>query len=388
MRKLSKILYFATEIFPKVGGIQKYNFLFANALSELYGKDSVILVPSSNDYDPERSFYKFKIVFSKGVVESGFLKIFNPLIKAINSLFMLIKYKPSIVFISHIDQSMIPFVFSRLLLRKVALLTYGSEVWNKLSIFKLWVLRNTDAVCAISKYTAQRLEEKGVKNKKIFMMPNAVDFDIFKPKEKNSNLVKKLNLKDECVLLTVGRMDMSEQHKGHDIAIEALSLVVNSYKKIRYLIVGNGDDVPRLKEMAVNLGVINFINFIGNVSESELVDYYNLCDVYLMPNRIEVKNDMSIGEGFGIVFLEANACSKPVIAGNMGGSVEAVIDGYNGLIVDSLFKEDVANKIKFLIESKDLAKKMGENGLEFVKSKYTREILKEKVQELISCMYI
>jgi phosphatidylinositol alpha-1,6-mannosyltransferase len=183
-------------------------------------------------------------------------------------------------------------------------------------------------------------------------------------------------------------MDMSEQHKGHDIAIEALSLVVNSYKKIRYLIVGNGDDVPRLKEMAVNLGVINFINFIGNVSESELVDYYNLCDVYLMPNRIEVKNDMSIGEGFGIVFLEANACSKPVIAGNMGGSVEAVIDGYNGLIVDSLFKEDVANKIKFLIESKDLAKKMGENGLEFVKSKYTREILKEKVQELISCMYI
>lgn len=388
MRKLSRILCFATEIFPKFGGIQKYNFLFANALSELYGNENVVLVPSSSDYEPERSYYKFKVVFSKGVVKSGFLKIFNPLIKAINSLFMLIRYRPSIVFMGHIDQALIPFVFSRLLLRKVVLLTYGSEVWNKLNIFKLWVLRNTDAVCVISKYTAQKLEEKGVKGKKIFMVPNAIDFDIFKPKKKNSNLMKKLNLKDDFVLLTVGRMDKSEQHKGHDIAIEALSFVVNNYKKIRYLIVGNGDDAPRLKEIAIDLGVMDFINFIGNVSESELVDYYNLCDVYLMPNRIEVKNGVSIGEGFGIVFLEANACGKPVIAGNRGGSVEAVIDGYNGLIVDSLSKEDVADKIKLLIENKDLAVKMGENGLEFVKSKYTIEVLKEKIQELISCMHI
>jgi glycosyltransferase involved in cell wall biosynthesis len=388
LRKLSRILCFATEIFPKVGGIQKYNFLFANALSELYGKENVMLVPSSSDYEPERSYYKFKIVFFKGIVESGCLKVFNPLTKTINSLFMLIKYKPSIVFISHIDQSMIPFVFSRLLLRKVVLLTYGSEVWNKLSIFKLWVLRNTDAVCVISKYTAQKLEEKGVRDKKIFMVPNAIDFDIFKPKAKNSDLVKKLNLKDEFVLLTVGRMDMSEQHKGHDIAIEALSLVVNSYNKIKYLIVGNGDDIPRLKEIAIDLGVIDFINFIGNVSESELVDYYNLCDVYLMPNRIEVKDGISIGEGFGIVFLEANACGKPVIAGNMGGSVEAVVDGYNGLIVDSLSKEDVVNKIKLLIENRDMAKKMGENGLEFVKSNYSTEILKKKLQALIGHLSI
>ncbi|MCL5985080.1 MAG: glycosyltransferase [Actinobacteria bacterium] len=362
--------------------------MFANALSELYGKDNIILVPSSSDYEPEESYYKFKVVFSKGVVGSGFLKIFNPLTKAINCLFILIKYRPSIVFISHIDLSITPFVFSRLLLRKVVLLTYGSEVWNKLNPFKLWVLRNTDAVCVISKYTAQKLEEKGVKNKKIFMMPNAIDFDIFKPKERNSNLMKELNLKDDFVLLTVGRMDKSEQHKGHDIAIEALSLVVNSYKKIRYLIVGSGDDVPRLKEMAVNLGVMDFVDFIGNVSESELVDYYNLCDVYLMPNRIEVKNGVSIGEGFGIVFLEANACGKPVIAGNMGGSVEAVVDGYNGLIVNSLSKEDAAEKIKLLIENKDMAKKMGGNGLEFVKSRYSREILIEKIQGLISCMRI
>lgn len=94
---------------------------------------------------------------------------------------------------------------------------------------------------------------------------------------------------------------------------------------LRYLIVGDGDDRPRFESLADELGVRELVIFAGKVPSEELCDHYNLCDLFAMP---------STGEGFGIVFLEALACGKPVIAGSKDASRDALLDGELGVLVD------------------------------------------------------
>jgi phosphatidylinositol alpha-1,6-mannosyltransferase len=91
------------------------------------------------------------------------------------------------------------------------------------------------------------------------------------------------------------------------------------------VIVGDGDDRPRLEALARERGLAGRVHFAGQVSDSELPDYYRLADVFVMP---------STKEGFGIVFLEAAASGLPVIGGDRDGSADALADGAIGAMVD------------------------------------------------------
>ena len=97
------------------------------------------------------------------------------------------------------------------------------------------------------------------------------------------------------------------------------------------LVVGTGPFLSALQAVAEEVGVSALVIFAGVVMEEELVEHYQLGDVFVMPNRRMPDGDT---EGFGLVFLEANACGLPAIAGNDGGSTEAIQDGVNGLVVD------------------------------------------------------
>jgi len=94
---------------------------------------------------------------------------------------------------------------------------------------------------------------------------------------------------------------------------------------VRYLIAGRGDDQSRLEQLAAGAGVRDRVRFAGFVPTAELCAHYQLCDIFAMP---------STGEGFGIVFLEAMACGKPVLAGDQDGSTEPLMDGQLGALVD------------------------------------------------------
>ncbi len=94
---------------------------------------------------------------------------------------------------------------------------------------------------------------------------------------------------------------------------------------MHYLIAGRGDDQPRLDQLAAGAGVRGRVSFAGFVPTAELCAHYQLSDVFAMP---------STGEGFGIVFLEAMACGRPVLAGNRDGSAEPLMDGRLGALVD------------------------------------------------------
>lgn len=105
---------------------------------------------------------------------------------------------------------------------------------------------------------------------------------------------------------------------------------------IRYLIVGDGDDRARLEKLSEELGVADLVTFADRVPPPELADHYRLCDLFAMP---------STGEGFGIVFLEALACGKPVLAGNRDAAADPLLDGELGVLVDPDNPQQLASAI-------------------------------------------
>ena len=195
-------------------------------------------------------------------------------------------------------------------------------------------LARADAVVAVSGFTRQALIElMDVADDKIALIYNGVDLARFSPGPRNPALLRRYALDGKQVLLTVGRL---VPRKGIDTTIRALPALLDTFPDLHYLVVGRGPYRADLEALAAELGVSRHVSFAGGVPDDELVDHYRLCDLFVMPNRELANHDT---EGFGLVFLEANACGKPVIGGRAGGVVEAVRDGQNGLLVDG---DDVA----------------------------------------------
>jgi phosphatidylinositol alpha-1,6-mannosyltransferase len=164
------------------------------------------------------------------------------------------------------------------------------------------------------------------------------------------------------VLLTVGRL---VERKGIDTTIRALPKVLARCPEAAYLVVGSGEDLPRLQALAEAMGVVEQVIFAGRVPHEELVAHYQLCDLFVMPNRELANHDT---EGFGLVFLEANACGKAVISGKAGGVVEAVCHGQTGLNVDGDSVEAVADAIADLLRDVQRREAMGARGLEVARA--------------------
>lgn len=191
------------------------------------------------------------------------------------------------------------------------------------------VLVAADRIVVVSKFTKAVVEEiLGVSDKKIVLIPNGVDTNRFTPGPKNPVLVKRFNLESSFLFVSVCRL---VKKKGVDKAIEAFALVREKIGDAKLMIVGGGPYQEELASIVKRLSLDDSVIFTGPVPERELVDHYRLGDVFIMPNRAMPDGDT---EGFGLVFLEANSCGLPVIAGSDGGSREAVQDGINGLVVD------------------------------------------------------
>ncbi len=109
------------------------------------------------------------------------------------------------------------------------------------------------------------------------------------------------------------------------MVISTLSTMLKEIPDVKYIIVGDGDDMPRALQIVKEHGFDDRVIFAGFVPDEDLIDYYNLCDVFVMPSK---------KEGFVFDFLEALACGKPVIAGNKDGSRDALLDGELGILVD------------------------------------------------------
>jgi phosphatidylinositol alpha-1,6-mannosyltransferase len=128
-----------------------------------------------------------------------------------------------------------------------------------------------------------------------------------------------------------------------------------------YLLVGDGPLRALLEGQARALGVVDHVIFAGSVLHDEMADHYALADAFIMANR-ELPSGET--EGFGLVFLEANACGVPVIAGRAGGSVDAVTDEVNGLLVDGEEADEIVAAVTRVFADGTLRARLVQQGLE------------------------
>jgi phosphatidylinositol alpha-1,6-mannosyltransferase len=220
-------------------------------------------------------------------------------------------------------------------------------------------LATTDGIVAVSRFTRDTLiSTMGVPADKIELISNGVDLTKFTPRPKRADLLARYGLDGRKVLLTVGRL---YERKGMDRVIASLPGVLQELDGICYLVVGDGPYRPALEDLAGQFGVRDNVIFAGNVADSELVDHYALADLFIMANREMPDGDT---EGFGLVFLEANACAIPVVAGVSGGSTDAVTNEINGLTVDGNDPAQIAAAILRVFRDVALRQRLIANGLE------------------------
>jgi phosphatidylinositol alpha-1,6-mannosyltransferase len=219
-------------------------------------------------------------------------------------------------------------------------------------------LEVADGVIAVSRFTRETLISGfGVPEAKITLISNGVDLSRFTPRPRSPRLEARYGLAGRRVLLTISRL---YARKGIDRVIEALPMVLKHIPDILYLVVGEGSYRTTLEQMVAERSLSGHVVFAGAVADHELADHYGLGEVFIMANRAMPDGET---EGFGLVFLEANACGVPLIAGQAGGSTDAVTDQVNGLVVDGEDPVNIARAVVRLFQDDALRTELREGGL-------------------------
>ncbi len=222
------------------------------------------------------------------------------------------------------------------------------------------LINRCDQVIVNSSYTANQFIDHGVERKKIRILTPAVDSDLYRP-EPSRGPMSLAGETQFCgiTLLTVATL---VERKGHAAVISVLPKILSAYGpgSVRYIIVGDGPNRATLANIVEQLNLTSTVHFMGRVTDEEVIRWLHECDIFVMPSG---KVQGKFGEeGFGIVYLEANACGKPVIGGDSGGVKEAVIHNATGLLVEPDDNESLFRALDRLIGSKNLRETLGQNG--------------------------
>lgn len=217
--------------------------------------------------------------------------------------------------------------------------------------------RQAKAIIVPSAYTKHRMLEEAKEDFAISIIHNGVHYARF---QRKGNVTTVRNaFPDKKLLLTVGGL---WGRKGHDLVLCALPTILRAHPDVQYVIVGDGNARAHLEHLAISLGIGNHVTFAGRKSGEELVAYFQACDIYVHTPRIVDRNKF---EGFGIVYLEASACGKPIVATDAGGIRDAVLDQETGLIVPDGDIEGIAKSIIQLLDDESLAKELGDRGMRY-----------------------
>jgi glycosyltransferase involved in cell wall biosynthesis len=319
-----KIHLWLPDIFQFKGGIQVYSSFLLQAIAQLLPQARLQVCLKHDIYAlPELELANTPIYSFAG----KFPLSLRTLAYSSQILSSAIRDRPDLIIATHANFSQAAYWLKRFRNIPYWIVAHGLEVWNLQNPKIKQGLQNADLVLAVSEYTRDRLiQEQNLNPAKVVLLPNTFDPNYFSIAPKPSYLLARHQLNPNTkIMLTVSRLDRGEQYKGYDRVLQVMPQLLSTIPNLHYLIVGKGSDTDRINQTIQALNLTDKVTMTGFVSDRELSDYYNLCDLFVMPSK---------KEEFGIVFLEALACGKPVIAGNRDGSVTALRGGKLGILVD------------------------------------------------------
>jgi phosphatidylinositol alpha-1,6-mannosyltransferase len=248
---------------------------------------------------------------------------------------------------------------------RVVASTHGHEVgWAKLPAAKQLLARigaDCDTVTYLGQYTLERLQKACGPKTHFEHLPSGVDSQLFSPSADGAMVRRRHGLIDRPVIVCVSRL---VARKGQDVLIRAMPTIARAIPGVALLIVGGGPHREQLERMVREAGLERDVVFTGSVPFEELPAHYAAGDVFAMPCRSRLRG-LEV-EGLGIVYLEANACGLPVVAGDSGGAPDAVLEGQTGHVVDGRSVDAVTEKIIGLLRDDERRREMGAAGREWV----------------------
>ena len=286
--------------------------------------------------------------------------------------------KSEVIILSHINLLVVAWLIKKVNpTAKIILMAHGIEVWKALSSRKKTMLQSCNIIASVSSFTKQKIESlHGISPNKNYVLNNCIDPFLVKPKEKNRDkvLTNRYGIKKEdIVLLTLTRLSHKDRYKGYDFVLEALKNIVKKYPTIKYILAGTYEAAEKkhIDNKIINFGLSNNVVITGFIDEEELPSLFSLADLYVMP---------SVKEGFGIVFIEAMYYGVPVIAANVDGSTDALLQGKLGLLIPPENPLKIEEAVEKILENKVLYKP----NFELLMENFGYKAYKGKVEELLS----
>lgn len=240
--------------------------------------------------------------------------------------------------------------------RKTYILCHGAELLPGDGFFRKhikpfyrkWVLEHCGGAIANSHYT-EKLVCAIAPEIRTIAIPLPVDTKVFHPtkaKEVNDNVLR---------ICSISRI---EKFKGHDFVLKTIASLPEYYKsRIQFTIGGKGPYLDELKRIALSLDLQGLVQFKGFISEVDLCDFYSSHDIFILCTREEPDNHQV--EGFGLVFVEAQACGTAAIGTNTGGIPDAISNGNGGWLIEQDSQPELTDLFKTLIDNKSFAQEQG-----------------------------
>ena len=374
-----KSLLISSDYFPpQIGGI---SHLLENIATSL-GSDQVCCltnVPgeriSEKANDPIRvyqrvgGFSKYKVL--RGI---GF---------GVSLLHIMLRERPQVVQLGNIFEGSLGLWIQDLFKIPFVVYAHGNEILRAIHenlSMPLLTLQRAERVLAVSHFTADLVKSAGVPSHRIEVVSPGCDAQRFCPHQPSMDLKKQLlgERYQDRVILTVGNL---VARKGQDMVIRALPQLLQQFPDTTYLIVGKGPYRESLSQLAKTVGVDDHVVFTGSLDVDLLPEVYALSDLFVMASRDQ--RDKADVEGFGLVFLEASACGKPVVGGHSGGIADAIVDGVTGLLVNPEDPKDIGGALSRLFSDRDLAERLGRQGRQRVVKEFSWAQVGRKVKNIL-----
>ncbi|HLJ60330.1 MAG TPA: glycosyltransferase family 4 protein [bacterium] len=357
---MRKVLLITDDFPPVIGGLARWYERVCTAVPP----DRVVVltpqVPEAHRFDVRQRYRIVRRRVPRGTHPLG--RLLQIALLVIYAARIARRERAQVIHIAHLHLGLIGIALKRWLGTPYVLYLHGGEMapymrFRLVRTVARAIVREACLMVVNSTFTRRHFEALGMSNSHVELLTMSVETDRFRPDLDVQETRVKYHLDGKRTILTVGRL---VERKGHDMIIRALRSVQERAGPTVYVIAGTGPQEEKLRKLAVDVGCEGDVVFAGYVAEDQLPLLYAACDVFAMPSR--ALNTRDGVEGFGIVFLEAGACGKPVVGGRSGGIANAVADGVTGLLVDPVDVNDVTDALVRLLVQREVARQLGASG--------------------------
>ncbi|MGH7885569.1 MAG: glycosyltransferase family 4 protein [Thermodesulfobacteriota bacterium] len=379
-----KIVVYSHEFPPFLGGLATTSYKLVKGFCESEFKVAA-LVPSYNKHQKEIddtvdcNIYRVPFLGNKIIRSVPFLQ---QLIGLAALGYLIFREKPDVVLFITEEAESIGGILSVFIDFKSVVRVAGSGVTtcffgnnfikNLLKYPMMKLYRKSEKIIAVSNYAKSLLTNIGVPKDKIEVVFNGINEEFLNQKKdinKINELKKRLGIDDnDKVLITIARI---VPRKGQDNVIKSLPKIMKAFPNIKYLVVGEGRYKEKFQELASKLNLDNVVKFTGGIDNKKIINYLDMSDIFIMPNRVW-NNKV---EGLPNALIEAAARGLAVIAGNESGSVEAVVDGKTGFLIDPNNIDEISDAIIRLLTNSTLLDDFGKNGIEFIIKNFREDLM-------------